>query len=441
MIYGRRRVGKTTLINEFAKDKKTIYFTGIESSFKQNLENFSKSVMECLFGQKVNTTFNSFQDAFEYVFVKSQTEKLILVVDEYPYVAHTDNSFASTLQYLIDRYKDTSRLKLILCGSSMSYMEDEVLAYKSPLYGRRTVQLKILPFDFFDTAKYFPKYSLQEKALVYAILGGTPQYLAQFAENLTIEDNIKNTYLNPSSYLFEEPENLLKQEVRDPALYNAIISAIATGSSRLVEIANKVGENTSICTAYLKNLIALGLIKKEFPYGEESSRKSVYTIEDNMFRFWYRFIPENRSIISRGAAELAYGNISREIPNYMGKIFEEICMQFLWRLLSEGKSSVNFLSLGRWWGTDPSKKVQVKIDIVGRENNEKILLAECKWTNEKVDLGVLEHLFLKSKLFSCMHVHLFLFAKSGFTQGCKEKAKKMENVSLVTFSQMAEAMD
>ena len=160
----------------------------------------------------------------------------------------------------------------------MSYMEDEVLAYKSPLYGRRTVQLKILPFDFFDAGKYFPKYSAQDKALVYGVLGGTPQYLAQFDENLTVEDNIKNTYLNPSSYLFEEPENLLNREVRDPALYNAIISAIATGSSRLVEIANKVGENTSICTAYLKNLIALGLIKKEYPYGEESSRKSVYTI-------------------------------------------------------------------------------------------------------------------------------------------------------------------
>ena len=439
VIYGRRRVGKTTLINEFAKDKKTIYFTGIESSFKQNLENFSKSVMECLFGQNVNTTFNSFQDAFEYVFVKSQTEKLILVVDEYPYVAHTDSSFASTLQYLIDKYKATSSLKLILCGSSMSYMEDEVLAYKSPLYGRRTVQLKILPFDFFDAGKYFPKYSAQDKALVYGLLGGTPQYLSQFDENLTIEDNIKNTYLNPSSYLFEEPENLLNREVRDPALYNAIISAIATGSSRLVEIANKVGENTSICTAYLKNLIALGLIKKEYPYGEESSRKSVYTIEDNMFRFWYRFIPENRSIISKGATDLAYKNIESAISHYMGKIFEEICTQYLWRLLLEGKSPVNFLSLGRWWGTDPSNRSQVEIDIMGREDKDKILLAECKWTNEKVDLGVLEHLILKSKLFSCLHVHLFVFAKNGFTQGCSEKAKQMENVSLVTFSELADA--
>ncbi|WP_281758072.1 ATP-binding protein [Succinatimonas hippei] len=142
---------------------------------------------------------------------------------------------------------------------------------------------------------------------------------------------------------------MLKQEVRDPALYNAIITAIATGCSRLVEIANKVGENTSICTAYLKNLTALGLIKREVPYDEDSSRRSVYTIEDNMFRFWYRFIPENRSVISRGAAELAYKNIEPEISHYMGKAFEEICTHYLWRLLLAGKSPVNFLSLGRWW--------------------------------------------------------------------------------------------
>ena len=123
----------------------------------------------------------------------------------------------------------------------------------------------------------------------------------------------------------------------------------------------------------------------------------------------------------------------------MGKIFEEICTQYLWRLLLEGKSPVNFLSLGRWWGTDPSNRSQVEIDIMGREDKDKILLAECKWTNEKVDLGVLEHLILKSKLFSCLHVHLFVFAKNGFTQGCSEKAKQMENVSLVTFSELADA--
>ena len=158
---------------------------------------------------------------------------------------------------------------LILCGSSMSYMEDHVLAYKAPLYGRRTAQMKIQPFDFADTCRYFENFSGEDKALIYGIVGGTPQYLLQMDDRLSVEDNIKNTFLNPTSSLFEEPENLLKQEVREPALYNAIITAIAAGASRMAEISVKVGEDTSVCAAYLKNLLSLGLVRKEKPYGEK----------------------------------------------------------------------------------------------------------------------------------------------------------------------------
>ena len=153
-------------------------------------------------------------------------------------------------------------------------MEDHVLAYKAPLYGRRTAQMKILPFDFEETCQYFKNFTDEEKAYVYGIVGGTPQYLLQMSDKLSIEDNIKNTFLNPNSALFEEPENLLKQEVREPALYNAIITAIATGASRMSEISGKVGESTNICSAYVKNLISLGIIEKETPYGEKASPKS-----------------------------------------------------------------------------------------------------------------------------------------------------------------------
>lgn len=283
VIYGRRRVGKTALINQFIRDKKAIYFMGVESNFKQNLENLSQSIMEYSMNIQAETAFLSFQSALEYIFKLAEKERLILAIDEYPYVARSSKSLASTLQLLIDKYKDTSKLMLILCGSSMSYMEDHVLAYKAPLYGRRTAQMKLLPFDFADTCRYFRNFSNEEKALIYGIVGGTPQYLLQMTDQLGIEENIKNTFLNPSSSLFEEPENLLKQEVREPALYNAIITAIATGASRMSEISTKVGEDTNVCASYLKNLVTLGLIQKETPYGEKSSRKSIYDIEDHMF--------------------------------------------------------------------------------------------------------------------------------------------------------------
>lgn len=197
------------------------------------------------------------------------------------------------------------------------------------------------------------------------------------------EDNIKNTFLNPSSALFEEPENLLKQEVREPALYNAIITAIATGASRMSEISGKVGES---------NLI-----------------------------------------IARGAADLAYKRIEPHLSDYMGKVFEEICKQYLWQLLLSGECPVEFSSLGRWWGNDPKEKRQAEIDILAEQDKNTALFGECKWTNEKVDLGVLETLVKRSELFPYKNVHYYLFAKTGFTKGCLERAKEMGNVELVAY--------
>lgn len=438
VIYGRRRVGKTALISEFTKDKDTIFFTGVETSVKQNLDNFSRCIMEYSTGIAVNTSFLDFQAALEYVFELARTKRIVLVMDEYPYVARACKSLASTLQLLIDRNKDTSKLFLILCGSSMSYMEDHVLAYKAPLYGRRTAQLKIQAFDFFEARCFFPKFGDYDKALAYGIVGGTPQYLMQLNDTLSIEENIKNTYLNPVSSFFEEPGNLLKQEVREPAIYNAVITAIAAGASKMNEISGKIDEDTSVCAAYIKNLITLGIVKKETPYGEKSSRRTIYSIEDNMFRFWYCFVPGNTSVISRGAADLAYSRIAPGLSSYMSGVFEDICKQYLWRLLLEGRCAVNFSDIGRWWGTNPKTKAQEEIDIMGTDRDS-ALFGECKWTNEKVDLGVLETLVERSALFNYRKNHFYLFAKAGFTKGCIERAAEMGNVSLVAYGDMLKA--
>lgn len=440
VIYGRRRVGKTALINQFIRDKNAVYFTGVESNAKQNLENLSKNILEYGTDVQNESVFPSFQAALEHVFQLAKRERLVLAIDEYPYVARSSKSLASTLQLLIDQYKDESRLMLILCGSSMSYMENHVLAYKAPLYGRRTAQMKILPFDFADTCRYFENFSDEDKALIYGIAGGTPQYLLQMDDRLSVEDNIKNTFLNPMSSLFEEPENLLKQEVREPAFYNAVITAIATGSSRMAEISSKVGENTSVCASYLKNLIALGVVQRETPYGEKVSRKTIYAIDDNMFRFWYRFVPENSSIIARGAADLAYRRIKPHLPDYMGKVFEEICRQYLWKLLLDGKCPVEFKELGRWWGTDPAARSQTEIDIMGEQDKDTVLFGECKWTNEKVDVGILEKLAERSKIFHYRKVYLYLFAKSGFTRGCIDGAEELGNIMLVTYSDILDLL-
>ena len=172
------------------------------------------------------------------------------------------------------------------------------------------------------------------------------------------------------------------------------------------------------------------------PYGEDSTRKTIYSVADNMFRFWYRFVPGNASVISRGAADLAYRRIDPVLSDYMGAVFEEICKQYLWKLLLEKKCAVDFTDIGRWWGTNPRTRQQVEIDIMGEEDKDTALFAECKWRNEKVDMEVLETLVERSKLFHYQKKHYYLFSKSGFTKGCQERAAELGNVTLVSYGEM-----
>lgn len=436
VMYGRRRIGKTSIIKEFIKNKKAIYFTGIESNKKQNLENFSRVVFELYNKIPYNApVYDSFQAALEYIFEYAKKERLILCIDEYPYIAKTDKSIASTLQYLIDKYKDTSKIYIILCGSSMSYMEENVLSYKAPLYGRRTSQLKINPLDFFEAVKYINNLSIEDKVAAYGITGGTPQYLLQIDDNISLKENIKNIFLNPTSFMYEEPVNFLKQEMREPALYNSIISAIANGYTKLSEISSKTGEESSICSMYLKNLISLGIIKKEIPFGEIKSKKTTYSIADNMFCFWYRFIQPNMSAINMGASDIVYNYIEENMPKYMGYIFEKICIDYMWQLLLNNRCRVSFNNIGRWWGTDNIRKTQMEIDIMAIDNDNNAVSGECKWTNKLVDVNILDDLIYKSHNFKYKSFY-YIFSKSGFTDELIKKAANMDNVELICFKDM-----
>lgn len=436
VIYGRRRIGKTALINHFIADKKAIYFMGVESNEKQNLANFSKSLIEYQSGIGAKASFLSFQDALEYVFQLAAKERILLAIDEYPYVAHASKSLASTLQFLIDKYKDTSKLMLILCGSSMSYMEDHVLSYKAPLYGRRSAQMKLRPFSFREVCQCLPHFSNEEQALAYGIIGGTPQYLLQMNDRIGMEENIQRTFLNPTSFLYEEPMNLLKQEMREPSVYMAIITAIAGGASRMSQIADKVGEPTNVCATYIKHLIDLEIVERETPFKDTGKRKSVYFVNDPMFRFWFRFIPDHNSLIARGGGEIVYRRIEPYLNEYMGKVFEDICREYLWAQLLDGTCPVLFSSIGRWWGNDPKRKCQAEIDIIAEQDKHTLLMGECKWTNETVDVSVLDTLMDRKRLFPHKTVHYYLFAKRGFSERCIQKAEALGNVYLVSFPQL-----
>ena len=301
VIYGRRRVGKTALINEFCKGKQTVYFSALNASSQENLEALSKAIYLCKNPDSSNfPTYKCYEDALEEITTMSAHKRMVFVIDEYPYLAKAEKSFSSRLQHIIDHQWQDGQLYLILCGSSMSFMEYQVLGYESPLYGRQTAQFKIQALTYREITAFYPDLSTEDQALLYGVTGGIPHYINKLDVEKNLDEALLENLFNTSSYLFEEPENLLKQELREPAIYNSVIAAIAGGASRSNEISTKVGLESGVCAKYLKVLLDLGILKKETPITEKPGKKTVYGIDDNFFRFWYRFVPRNMSLISAG---------------------------------------------------------------------------------------------------------------------------------------------
>ncbi len=432
VVYGRRRVGKTTLLTEFCKDKETLFFVAEEHNDKRNLENFSQAVLEKFSMKGFIPDFDRWDTAFKYIGKMSEKKRLVLIIDEFPYIALANKSTPSILQNVIDHYLKDTGLFIILCGSSMSFMEKEVLSYKSPLFGRKTAQFKIEPFSFFEASPFFQVYSNEDKVFCYGALGGVPQYLEKFDYRLSVKENIKNSFLNKNSYFYDEPRNILKQELREPMFYNSIIEAIAKGSSKLSGIATKVGESSDKCAKYIHNLCELGILEKEIPLGDkETSRKTLYKIKDYMFAFWFRFVFGNIELIEQKQIDYLYEQkIDPMISQYLGGVFEEIAIQYLRRRNNLTYLPFVFERIGRWWGNNPIKKREEEIDILCK-NETSILLGECKWRNEKLGMEVVEELIKKSLLFHEVNKYYIFFSKSGFTSSVKGLAESRKDIILV----------
>lgn len=437
VIYGRRRVGKTALINEFCKGKPTVYFSALSASSQENLEALSKAIYICKNpGSPTAPTYRSYEDALDEITAMARQQRLVFVIDEYPYLAKAEKSFSSRLQHIIDHQWQNSQLYLILCGSSMSFMEYQVLGYESPLYGRRTAQFKIQALTYREMTQFHPNLSLQDQALLYGVTGGIPHYINKLDVEDDLDEALLENLFSTSSYLFEEPENLLKQELREPAIYNSVISAIAGGASRLNEIATRVGLESGICTKYLKVLLDLGILKKETPITEKPGKKTIYTIDDNFFRFWYRFVPRNMSVISAGRMALVYEQAAKKYySDYMGLVFEKMCQEYLIRYAKD--MPILLSTVGQWWGTDSKTRKEVQIDIVGTpvEGNE-YLIGSCKYRNEKIGVDELELIQQYASVFRKDGVfHYFIFSKGGFTPALIEVGERGD-VTLLTLDDL-----
>lgn len=437
VIYGRRRVGKTALINEFCKDKPTVFFSALNTTGKENLEALSRAIMSFERpDMEIAPEFRSYDAALDELTALARNQRVVFVIDEYPYLAKAKPAISAMLQHIIDHKWTESKMYLILCGSPMSFMEGQVLGKESPLYGRRTGQFKIEPLDYKETAVFHPNLSPEGNSLIYGITGGVPHYINKLDVRDSVDEALLDNFFDRSSYLYEEPGNLLKQELREPAIYNAIIKAIADGASRVNEIKTKVGEENSVVAKYLKTLIDLGIVKKETPITEKTGKKTIYLLADNFFRFWYRFVPSNMSAIDSGRISKIYQHsVKQYFPDYMGLIFEKMCQDHL--LYYSEDLPIELSEIGQWWGKDSKKKKQIQIDIVGTPAEGKdYIIGSCKYRNEKIGMDELDLLREYAAVFGKgTNYHYYIFSKGGFTEGLLQ-AQECGEVRLVTLEEL-----
>jgi len=437
ILHGRMRVGKTALLREFVRDKKFIYFAAQETHSGENLTDLSRSIdafRNAPAGQPrgMDRSIRSFDDALRSVFEMAIHERIVFIIDDYQFLAVAQRGMSELICEHIDTSFLKSRLMLVICGSSESVMEKETLGFHSPFHGRRTAQMKLMPFSFFEAKRYYSEFSLFDIAVLYGMTGGVPKYLELMDSDRSIEDNIRQSFFDTSSYLFEETANLLRREVRDPAYYNAVLRAIAAGCTKNSEIAARVGLETSAVTAYLNNLISFGLVAKYTPIAEKSGRKTIYEICDNFFRFWYRFVPDNISYIMSGQADKIWRSFAGDIPAFMSLVFTDICRQWLEQQNQAGNLPFDIVETGRWWGFDPALKSDVYIPIVAYSDDNHAIFCDCEWSDEPVPADTLASLVERSRLLRYPDSFYFLFSKSGFSDECADLAQHF-GANLVMF--------
>ena len=442
VLYGRRRVGKTELLHQFCAEKPHVFYSCREISDSEQLTAFGGRLTQAgLQVSRYGIVVSGWEAAFEKVLeLPSGGAKKLLVIDEFPFMCKGNPAIPSILQTLWDEKLKNENIMIILCGSAMSFMEKKILSEKNPLYGRATgvYKLKELPVD--DAIQFFPNYSFDDKLLAYAALGGIPHYLRQFDPTLSLKENIIKHILTRGCTLYSEVEFLIRQELREPAMYNTIIEAVALGNTKLNDIYMKTGLDKAKISVYLRNLMDLEIVEREFTVTASTkeratSTKGIYRITDNFFRFWYHFMFPHISDLEVGDTDGIFEHvIAPQLNAFSSSVFESVCITFVRKLSQQNKLGFRAAKVGRWWEKAGSDGAEVDIAAfdAGLRN---YLLGECKFRNSGMDTGDLEKLKSKSGFVKPgAKIQYAFFSKSGFSPELIAEAEKDESVSLFSLS-------
>jgi len=439
LIYGRRRIGKTALVSEFIKNKKAIYLLATQEEKSQVVRGFSRKVSDffedSLFQQNPLSDWDSF---FKYLAgkVTSADSKVILVFDEVTYLIEQDRSFLSLLQKYYDLNLKTLNVMLILTGSLINVVYNDILDYDSPLFGRRTGNIELSELRFSEIGAFFPKISIEQLVRIYSIYGGVPYYLELLGDGSRPVEK----FLDRNNVFYTDVQFILNQELRSPDKYFSILKLIANGKNSISEISGSMGFNSNELSPYLDKLNSMKVIKKEFPFGSKS-RNSRYRIASNFFNFYFKFVFERASLIETGNEETLTRYVYDNLDIYISRTFEDICNEFI--LEFSGKLlGIPVIEIGRWWGKNPLKdkgKEIEEIDIVGKLESGGMIFGEVKWKDSTVGANTLADLKLKSNLFTATEKVFVLMSKSRFDVGLKIAAEKgTDRVFLIDLNMMGD---
>ena len=442
VIYGRRRVGKTTLIKEFLKGKKAFYFLATKEVESQSMKRFAGVIARNTNNSTLSkVVFNDWLDLFQVVADYNPDEKKVIVIDEFPYLVKTNEAFPSILQNAWDEILKDRNVMLILCGSLLGMMKKHALSYESPIYGRRTAQIRLMPLSFtqlYETQNL----SFTDAVEQYAVTGGVPKYLEFFDSKRSLNEELLSTVLSKNGFLYEEPQFLLENEVQTPNSYFSIIKAIADGNHRLSKISDALGLDTSKLTPYLTTLSELGFIEKQVPITEknaEKSRKGLYFIADNFIRFWFRYVYPFKGELELDNPQIVLDELDKDfVEKFVAFEYESICQNIFAMLCEKGAIEFTPSKIGSYWLNELGNE-NTQIDVMAVDNKRKILFAgECKYHLSPVDATV--YFKLKKKVeesaeiqaaFPGYRVIYGVFSKSGFKQRLIDVASESESILLI----------
>ena len=430
VLYGRRRVGKTVLLTHWLETRRhqALFWTADRTSAGSLLRAFSQVIQSLLNPDQTappDFTFSTWEMAFNELPRLAQSQRMVIVLDEFTYLIEAEPALTSILQRVWDHRLKKSNLLLVLTGSHAGMMEREILAYRSPLYNRATSHLHLQPLPFGVLSEFFPTYSASDRANIYACLGGIPQYLELLDPKRGAEANIRD--LLSSSMIIDDAGALLRDQLGEPRNYVAVVEAIAAGYARSTEIAKMSNLQDSNVSKYLGVLQNLDIVTREVPASEsrpERSKLGRYRIVDHYLRFYYRFLAPGRTNLERGLAEQVWQNIRQHLPEFVGThIFEELCREWVLRQGDAGRLSFVPRRVGSDWG-----KGKPQIDVMAvNEDEHAILLGECKWLNEPIRRNVVTDFLARASRSipepsDRWKVTYAFFSRSGFTDEARRAA-------------------